>query len=182
MKTRLLARPQLPLVVAETSAKCLYLSRDSFTPDVVELSSQSIMSAKTSYPWVGQKQTSDCGLAALAMALRYHGLPVSVENLRLRLSVSSTGVSMADLADAAETYGVATQAVRIDASELVQVDPPTIMHLRSSHYVTLFKATATGCVLGDPATGIVSLSLETIRDMFSKNALILRMPNPSNKL
>jgi ABC-type bacteriocin/lantibiotic exporter with double-glycine peptidase domain len=159
------------------------LSREAFTappgpmPDGSQQSLQLYPSSvRKAYPWIGQQQLADCGLAALAMVARCHGLDVSVESLRQRLVVGETGASLRELQQAALGLGLGCLAVRVSREQLRQVALPAIAHYQSGHYVVLYEYGVNGVVIGDPAAGIVRLSHDLFAQTCSGNLLLFRPP------
>ncbi|MBX9677273.1 MAG: cyclic nucleotide-binding domain-containing protein [Gemmataceae bacterium] len=123
--------------------------------------------------WVGQETPSDCGFASLAMACGAWNRPAPSNSLREQ--ISSQGLSMSVMKDALAELGFAVRAVRIDAAQLRNVNPPAILLLRDHHYVVLFDANPDGVTIGDPATAIVQWSWPALESQFSGFALL---PHP----
>ena len=67
-----------------------------------------------------QMEVAECGAASLAMVLSAHGREVALEEARERCGTSRDGVDAAELARAAESYGLVVQALRRE--------PPAIRH------------------------------------------------------
>lgn len=68
----LLGRDGLPVAVALTQVECLSLARAQFAPDDVHFTigqtySASLAGAQQPFPWHGQREEADCGVAALTM-------------------------------------------------------------------------------------------------------------------
>jgi CRP-like cAMP-binding protein len=177
----LLGREGLLVAVTLTDTRCLCLPRDAFAPlpgQTQDLSQQSlnvqISSVRKAYPWIGQQQASDCGLAALAMVARFHSLDVSVDSLRQRLVVGESGVNLRELQRTAVGLGLGCLPVRVSGEQLRQVALPAIAHCRGGHYVVLYEYGVNGVVIGDPAAGIVRLSQELFAQTCSGNLLLVR--------
>jgi subfamily B ATP-binding cassette protein HlyB/CyaB len=178
----LLGRTGLPIAVTLSTTRCLCLPRDLFArrPDQTkELGEQSledchISTQRKAYAWVGQREAADCGVAALAMVARFHGLEVSVDSLRQRLVVGESGVSLLGLQRAVVGLGLGCLPVRLSGEQLRQVALPAIAHFQGGHYVVLYEFGANGVVIGDPAAGIVRLSQELFAQTCSGNLLLVR--------
>src|SRR5262249_19064644 len=110
------------------------------------------------YPWLPQHDHTDCGAACLAMAGRYHGIRLSVGQLRETANVGREGCSMLSLALAAESVGFNARAVRTDYRHLNTLSLPAIIHWKGYHYIVLYEAKDDKVVVGDPAAGLLSLS------------------------
>ncbi|WP_435826291.1 cysteine peptidase family C39 domain-containing protein, partial [Micromonospora carbonacea] len=75
-----------------------------------------------------QVAATDCGPSALAMLLAASGRAVPVARLRAHLDVGRDGLSLRDLRDAAQEFGlrcraIALPALRQDATRLRAVQP-----------------------------------------------------------
>jgi ABC-type bacteriocin/lantibiotic exporter with double-glycine peptidase domain len=64
--------------------------------------------------------------------------------------------------------------VRAEPVRLGQVRLPAIAHLRTGHYVVLYEMGQAGVVVGDPATGVVQLSLGSFTADCSSNLLLVQ--------
>jgi CRP-like cAMP-binding protein/predicted double-glycine peptidase len=126
------------------------------------------------YPWVGQREESDCGVASLAMIARFHGRDVTLEQLRGRVAVGPRGATLMELQRAGAGLGLSCLAVRIDPQQLGQVALPAVVHLKSQHYVVLYEMAQGSVVVGDPATGVVRLNLVTFAATCSASLLLVR--------
>jgi hypothetical protein len=65
---------------------------------------------------------------------------------------------------------------------LGQVSLPVIAHLSDGHYVVLHEVAPGGVVVGDPATGIVTWSLEQLRRCYSGALLLFDQTQPSCRI
>jgi ATP-binding cassette subfamily B protein len=109
------------------------------------------------YPWLPQHDQTDCGAACLAMAGRYHGIRLSVGQLRETANVGREGCKMLSLALAAESVGFNARAVRTDYGHLANLNLPAIAHWKGNHYVVVYEARDDKVVVGDPAVGVLTL-------------------------
>jgi ABC-type bacteriocin/lantibiotic exporter with double-glycine peptidase domain len=125
--------------------------------------------------WVGQKEETDCAIAALAMVTQSFGLLVSYEALRQRVVVESGGATLQALVSAAWAAGMAAQAVRCNGRQLDQVRLPAIAHLVPGHYVVLFHNDHDGFLVGDPGIGLVKVSQNDFLKEFSGYLLLLQL-------
>jgi CRP-like cAMP-binding protein len=182
----LLGHGGLPIAVTLSDTRCLCLPRERFAgrPDQTIASEEQsvqeshISTQRNEYVWVGQQQAADCGLAALAMVARFHGLDISVERLGQHLVVGESGVRLLDLQRAALGLGLECLAVRVSGEQLRQVALPAIAHLLGGHYVVLYEFGMSGVVVGDPAAGIVRLNRDLFTQTCSGNLLLVR-PRPT---
>ena len=88
------------------------------------------------------------------MISRYHGKRLSIARLRDLANVGHEGASMYSLAQAAETIGFKSRAVRTNYSMLPSIGLPAICHWAGYHYVVLYAVSDHDVVIGDPAIGV----------------------------
>jgi CRP-like cAMP-binding protein len=175
----LVGRGGLPVAVALTETTCQTLPREAFTArlDPAQPLRQSlnpqVETLRRKFFWVGQREEADCGVAALAMVARFHGLQVDLDRLRKLVPVGGQGTTGTDLRLAAATLGLRCLSVRVELERLSQVSLPAIAHLRSGHYVVLYGIGPAGVVIGDPATGIVRISRGSFCADCSGNLLLV---------
>jgi CRP-like cAMP-binding protein len=176
----------LPLAVTLTETTCLTLDRSAFDPRLASSgppSGQSLLprssAGRGDYPWVGQQEASDCGLAAVAMVARFFGADATVDALRQRARIEQHGASLLELARLAAELGFHGQAVRIGIEQYPQAALPAVVHCRDGHYVVLYEYGSAGVCLGDPATGVVRLSCDLFHRTASGHLLLLRPPAAS---
>jgi ATP-binding cassette subfamily B protein RaxB len=127
---------------------------------------------------VPQLEKADGGLAALAMVALRRGARVSVEELRLGVTPGPEGLTLQQLRQVAAAVGLPGQSARVSVERLGQVSLPVIAHLSDGHYVVLHELGPGGVVVGDPATGVVSWSVERLLLCFS-GVLLFDGPQPS---
>jgi CRP-like cAMP-binding protein len=174
----------LPLAVAHADIECLYLRREAFYQPLTAGKDPSVQTyrgqaapARRPYPWVGQQEATDCGVASLAMIARFHGRDVSPEALRRSVRLGPRGASLMALQEAAAALGFGCQAVRVGADQLADVTLPAVAHLAEGHYVVVYERGRDGIVVGDPAAGVVTLGADSFRRAWSGNLLLLTPPD-----
>ncbi len=123
-----------------------------------------------------QTESSECGLACLAMVADFHGYHVELTDLRRQFSISLKGASLEQLMRHAAAIHLATRPVRLELDELRQLKTPCILHWNLNHFVllTAVKTTLRGKVsvtILDPALGKRILTLEQISAAFTGVAL-----------
>src|SRR5207249_38516 len=97
---------------------------------------------------------------------------VSVSLLRERVRLQERGMSLRQLLEAAASLGLRGQAVRVGPEQLGRVTLPAIAHLLSDHYVVLYELRPESVVVGDPAMGVVTLSIPRFWQAWSGNLLL----------
>ena len=123
-------------------------------------------------PTVFQMEVSECGAAALAMILEYHGKVVPLEELRVETGVSRNGCNAKNMYYAAERYGLIVNAYNRDFDRLIEkCGLPCILHWNWSHFV-VFEGKKWGAYyINDPQIGRRRISEEELRDGFSGTEL-----------
>jgi hypothetical protein len=177
---------KLPVAVALTPMRCLCLPREFFLqpnrpagPRAIQTYPGENLQAPSRVCWIGQKAASDCGAASLAMIAHYFEVGITPDEVRSRVTVGSKGLTLNEMLQAARRLAISGQAVRISPAQLGYVQVPAIAHLTSGHYVVLFRIDQNGILVGDPATGLVTLGVAHFLAGFSGYLLLLRPSTPS---
>jgi ATP-binding cassette subfamily B protein RaxB len=124
-------------------------------------------------PVMRQSETSECGLACLAMIAAYYGHEDDLPSLRRRFSTSFKGTTLIQLIEMAQALGLAGRPLRLELSELPQLQTPCILHWDLNHFVVLRKVTKRGVIVHDPANGECRLSWKVLSKHFTGVALEL---------
>ncbi|MGH1344085.1 MAG: peptidase domain-containing ABC transporter [Nannocystales bacterium] len=126
---------------------------------------------------VSQLSAVECGLASLAMVLRYHGRHVPLRDLRRDVGAMGSGVTLAQLAKAATKHGLHARAYQVDVEGLGDLGPATILHWNMDHFVVLGRKRGERYEVLDPAGALFEMSLEQISDHFTGIAMTFeRLP------
>jgi ABC-type bacteriocin/lantibiotic exporter with double-glycine peptidase domain len=124
-------------------------------------------------PFVQQLEWSDCGAAALAMVLGFHGKHVALDRVRAAVAVSRDGVTARAMIDAAGQFGMRGRALKIGLDQLAELPRATILHWELAHFVVF------DCVIGDkvrildPETGERDVPLDEVSRCYTGIALEL---------
>jgi ABC-type bacteriocin/lantibiotic exporter with double-glycine peptidase domain len=124
-------------------------------------------------PFVRQWSSGDCGLAALAMVLAYHGRPVPLADLRASVGSTRDGASATALIAIARRYRLVGQWVTVEMEELKSLPPATILFWAFNHYVVFARVTRSSVSILDPAVGSREVPLTDATKLFTGAALIL---------
>ncbi|MFZ0870193.1 MAG: ABC transporter transmembrane domain-containing protein [Rhodanobacter sp.] len=124
-------------------------------------------------PAIRQSEASECGLACLAMITAYYGSPADLPNLRRRFSLSLKGVTLGRLIVMAQALELSSRPLRLELSELSQLQMPCILHWNLNHFVVLRAITRRGITIHDPALGERTIALSEASKHFSGIALEL---------
>ena len=114
-----------------------------------------------SFPVYRQLDQMDCGPTCLRMVAHYYGRLIAADSLRERCSLTSQGVSLGGIAEAAESIGFNTAGVRVNLDTLRDEVPlPCIAHWRQRHFVVISKITKTHVYVADPGFGRIRYRCE----------------------
>lgn len=120
-----------------------------------------------------QSESSECGLASLAMVANYHDQKFALRDLRQRYPLSLKGASLSRLMTVATQLGFQCRPLRLDMEHLGQLKLPCILHWDLNHFVVLAKAGKKRITILDPAFSKRELSYKEVSDHFTGVALEL---------
>ncbi|XLZ72993.1 peptidase domain-containing ABC transporter [Massilia sp. SR12] len=119
-----------------------------------------------------QTESSECGLACIAMVAAHHGHQTDLAELRRRFSISLKGVTLNQLMRHAASLHLSSRPLRLELEHLEQLQLPAILHWNLNHFVVLsaIKRDLRGNVVAtihDPATGERSYSMPELSRHFT---------------
>lgn len=125
-----------------------------------------------------QTESSECGLACLAMIANHFGYQVDLTDLRRKFSISLKGATLAQLIRHASSLELSSRPLRLELDEIDQLVLPCILHWNLNHFVVLKQVKKNwqgkiSLVLLDPAVGERRVSLEEASTHFTGVALEL---------
>lgn len=104
-------------------------------------------------PVILQTESSECGLACLAMIAGYYGFESDLLTLRQKYPISQKGVTLATLTKIANNLHLTTRPLKLELNELNKLRLPCILHWNLNHFVVLKNVSTTKIIIIDPAFG-----------------------------
>jgi ATP-binding cassette subfamily B protein RaxB len=124
-------------------------------------------------PEILQTESSECGLACLAMVATFHGHATDLAEMRKKHYVSLKGITLGQLCSIAERMGFTCRALRLDLDEMGRLQTPAILHWDMNHFVVLREVSANSLRIHDPACGDLRVPMAEASRRFTGVALEL---------
>ena len=121
--------------------------------------------------FIAQMESTECGAAALAMILAYHGHHAPLAEVRQACGISRDGASALAIVKAARSYGLEAQGVALELEQLPDLALPAILHWDFDHFVVVERVDKAGATLVDPASGRRRADLRELGRSFTGAAL-----------
>ena len=135
-----------------------------------------------STPVILQMEAAECGAAALAIVLAYHGAWISLEQLRIACGVSRDGSKASNIIRAARRYGLVARGYTVEPAALGQLQMPCIIHWNFKHFVVLEDVSGRHAYINDPATGRRRVSMAELDRAFTGVVLTFERGEQFKKL
>lgn len=118
-------------------------------------------------PTIIQMELAECGAASLGIVLGYFGKYLTLEELRIRCGVSRDGSNAQNIFSAAESYGLITEAYKMELDGLKEVQGPAILYWGFNHFVVFEGWVKNKIYINDPNTGPRTITLEELDREFT---------------
>ena len=118
-------------------------------------------------PIILQMEAAECGAAALAIVLAYHGAWISLEQLRIACGVSRDGSKASNIIRAARRHGLVARGYSVEPAALGQLPMPCIIHWNFKHFVVMEGVSGRHAYINDPATGRRRVSMAELDRAFT---------------
>lgn len=104
---------------------------------------------------IRQKDSMQCGVAALTMISRHFGASYDMDYLGEHCVPTNHGISLKGIADGARQIGLKTLSARVCMEHLTQAPLPCILHWDQNHFVVLHRISRRGSRfhIADPGKG-----------------------------
>ncbi|SLM29137.1 putative Leukotoxin translocation ATP-binding protein LktB [Desulfamplus magnetovallimortis] len=129
------------------------------------------------FPFVRQHDEMGCGPACLVMISRFYGKKFSLARISELSHADNSGVTLSNLASAAEHLGFLTRGIKIKFDGLLDIKLPCVIHWQGYHYCVVYKVSKKYVWVADPAMGLRKYHREYFSDNWNGITLIIE-PTP----
>jgi ATP-binding cassette, subfamily C, bacteriocin exporter len=127
-----------------------------------------------------QKDFSYCGVACIQNILNSYKINISAEKIQGMCGTGTNGTTMFGLSEAANQLGFLAQGAEVNSiNDLKTIENPCILYTINEnrhHYIVLYRWDGKKFIIGDPATGLISLSELELSAIWEKKILLLLYP------
>ncbi len=122
-------------------------------------------------PVILQTESSECGLACLAMIAGYYGYESDLLTLRQQYPISQKGATLTTLVKIANKLHLTTRPLKLELDELNKLRLPCILHWNLNHFIILKEVSSKKITIIDPSFGERILSYDQVSSHFTGIAL-----------
>jgi ATP-binding cassette subfamily B protein len=124
-------------------------------------------------PVILQHSEMDCSAACLSMVCKYYGKTISLNVSREVARVRQEGASMTNVIRAAGDFGFKTEAFISTIEQLREKELPAIANWKGYHWIVVYAVTEDKVTVGDPAQGLVEMTVEEFTENWSLYTIFL---------
>lgn len=122
-------------------------------------------------------KATDCGATCLKMLLDYYGIDVPLDQLTKDCNTRLIGCTATDVINAGRRHGVRMHAYKTDIDGVLNVDRPSIIWWKKTHFCILCGVDDAGnIVIINPDRGRYRMSKSLFRCWYSGVALFIGEP------
>ncbi len=126
----------------------------------------------SAFPFYKQHDVMDCGPTCLRMVAKHYKRAIPIQKLREATQIGKEGVSMLGIAEAAESCGFKTLAIKITLKRLKEeASLPIIVHWNQNHFVVVYKITRQQVFVADPAMGLITYTLAEFESLWTSTLI-----------
>jgi predicted double-glycine peptidase len=120
-----------------------------------------------------QQSDSDCGAAALSMALASFGVRRERSDLVVELHTDRTGASLLEMRRASQRSGIPAQSWRLRKADIAEVPLPAIAWIGRNHFVVIRRRIdALTLEVDDPSLGRLAWPVASFFQVWSGETLV----------
>lgn len=149
---------------------------DNGNSSVINKLHNSFIVNQSKIPLIMQNESSECGLACVAMLSCFYKREIDLTTLRQKFSISARGATLEHLIKIASMLNLTARAVKLDIEHLTSYTQPLILHWEMKHFVVLCTTKNGKYYINDPAIGHRVVSVKEVESCFTGVALEL-VPN-----
>ena len=132
-----------------------------------------IFASRYSLPMVYQSESTECGLACLAMVLAAYDYHIDMNSMRRTCGHYPHGCTLNDLLVVASRFNLSARPLRLDMKDFSDLRLPAILHWDFQHFVVLKSVRNGRLIIHDPAVGVRKYTLSEASVHFTGIALEL---------
>lgn len=132
-----------------------------------------------------QHDSTDCGAACLASVIRYFGGEAGIEKIRRLSGTTQSGTTMLGLYQAALESGMEATGYEASVKDIIAFEGILILHLTLGkgyeHYIVCFGFSNEKFIIWDPASGLLTRSIEEIEKIWISRKCLAVSPGKGFK-